>query len=149
VRQPICQNDERLNEHIRVAGCLFRSLQMLAEIQARCTLTPEQIEELYKRAVDGGIMKEDCFVLDHAAIIRAAQATLGTPPKARYVLRRSATSHGDFDLKIPPVAFIRHYRTVNDYGHFLVSDRFGHVMWDPFWPPTEAAQDISSRGYSL
>jgi hypothetical protein len=147
---PIVQTDTRLNEQINRAGCLYRSLQMLAEIHARRTLTPDDIMALYTRAVEGGTMREDCFVLDHAAIIRAAQATLGMPPKARYVFRRTPEDKAhDFDIKVPPSAFIRHYKTANGFGHFVVADRFGHVQWDPYWPPTDASRDLSFRGYSL
>lgn len=146
---PIVQNDDRLNAHIRKEGCLFRSLQMIAEIQAGRCLTPDEISFQYAWLIERGYMKENCYIIDHAAVIRSAQYGLNGPQRARYVLRTSETGIGDFEMGVPPNAFIRHFKTVNGYGHFVVADRFGNRLWDPYWPPTEPVKELTFRGYAI
>lgn len=144
---PIVQNDGRLNPEIREAGCLFRSLSMLAEIAARKTLTPEQIEEQYAWLVARGYMRENCYVLDHAKVITSAQHYLGEKQAADYVFRSSKKGNGDFDNGGPRNGYIGHAKTALGYGHFFVTDRNRNLIWDPWWPMPERDRELTFRGY--
>jgi len=149
VTAPIVQNDHRLNPQIRKAGCLFRSLSMLAEIRALTTLTPEQIETQYEWLVDNGHMAPNCFVYDHEAVITSAQFYLQAPQYGRYVFRASETGSGDFDHGGRHNAYIGHARTENGYGHFFVRDRNRRLIWDPWWPMPPRVEQLTFRGYHL
>ena len=146
---PIVQNDHRLTPAIRKAGCLFRSLSMLAEIKAGATLTPEQIEEQYAWLVGHECMADDCYVLDHEAVITSAQHYLGMPQSARYVFRRSESGDGDFERDGTANAFIGHAKTANGIGHFFVVDRHKALIFDPWWPRPERVRELTFRGYQL
>ena len=145
---PICQNDFRLPEPIQRAGCLFRSLSMLAEIRTGRTLSPAQIVEQYKWLVRHEYMNANCYVQDHAAVIRAAQYYLEAPQRAAYVLRQTETGHGDFETDTPN-AWIGHVKTEAGNGHFLVVARDGRCIWDPWWPSPMPVKSLSLRGYVL
>ena len=145
---PISQNDHRLPDQVQKAGCLFRSLSMLAEIQARRTLEPAQIVEQYHWLIKNSHMDGHCYVLDHAAVIRSAQYYLGTQQRAEYVLRRTETGLNDFD-KGTPNAWIGHVKTEAGHGHFLVIASDGRVIWDPWWPSPTPVKTLSLRGYRI
>lgn len=149
MNSPIVQNDGRLNPQIRKAGCLFRSLSMLAEIKAGDTLTPEQIERQYDWLVDEGYMQENCYILSHEAVITSAQYHLDVQQTATYVFRASETGDKDFDKGGPHNAYIGHAKTVNGYGHFFVVDRKKQLIWDPWWPRPERDYALTFRGYLI
>lgn len=147
--RPICQNDSKLPEEIQKAGCLFRSLTMLVEMAKGETLTSMEIVEQYEWLIEHGHMKDNCFVLDHEAVIKSAQFYLMMPQKAVYAFRQSDTGKGDFTLRTLATHFIRHVRTKNGYGHFYVSDISGRMVWDPYWPSPEPKETLTFRGYQL
>jgi hypothetical protein len=146
---PIVQNDGRLNPQIRKAGCLFRSLSMLAEIKAGKTLTATQIEEQYEWLVDEALMLETCFVYDHEAVIKSAQYYIAVPQSARYVFRSSESGTGDFDNGGPHNAHIGHAKTIHGNGHFFATDRGRSLIWDPWWPRPERDYELTFRGYYI
>lgn len=149
MNSPIVQNDHRLNPQIRKAGCLFRSLSMLAEIKAGTTLVPEQVEEQYRFLVDNGYMSEACFVYDHEKVVTSAQYYLEIPANVKYVFRASETGDGDFDHGGPHNTYIGHAKTVSGNGHFFVVDRHKNLIWDPWWPRPDRDYDLTFRGYLI
>ena len=144
---PLVQNDKQLNEYINRAGCLFRSLSMLAEVDAKKTLGPEQIQDLYHWLITQGHMDKNCWVRNHEAVIKGAQFYLGVPQSAKYVMREEADEH-DFSAGEADY-FIRHIRTVTGTGHFYVCDRMENRTWDPFWPAPATGHVLGVRGYKL
>lgn len=147
VIRPIFQNDDRLNTNINLYGCLFRSLSMVAEMAAGYTLSPDQIEEQYRWLIDHGHMKENCWVLNHEAVIESAQYYLGVPQGAAYLERSSRGGTGDFKNPGVPNAFIGHGKTENGYGHFFVVRRDGTVVFDPYWPSPVIVRPLTFRSY--
>lgn len=144
---PIVQNDDRLPEQVRISGCLFRSLSMLAEIKSGRTMTPQQIIDQYDWLIKNSAMDGHCYVINHASVIKAAQHYLGVPQQAKYVLRRMGDDR-DFD-KGAANAWIGHVQTVRGNGHFLVVAKDGRVIWDPYWPSPEPIKTLSIRGYLI
>ncbi|HMA77885.1 MAG TPA: DUF261 family protein [Candidatus Paceibacterota bacterium] len=146
---PIVQNDKRLNEQINKAGCLFRSLVMLAEMKAgHCLSTTEIDVDLYEWLIAEGAMKPNCWVLNHEKVIMAAQHYIGVKQSAKYVMRDEADEF-DFDTGVKPNYFIRHVRTKNGTGHFFVCSENGDRTWDPYWPAPDVDYYIGIRGYKL
>lgn len=145
---PVVQNDKRLNEQTNDAGCLFRSLGMGAEIHARHTMSPGQIEEQYAWLVGEQLMKPNCWVLNHEKVITAAQYYLGVRQAARYVFRDEGDEK-DFGSPDKCNFFIRHVRTKTGTGHFYVSTRDGQRLWDPYWPAPAVDYVIGIRGYRV
>ena len=146
MNSPICQNDDAMPEKVRKAGCLFRALGMLAEIEAGQTLTRQEILEQYLWLQKEGYMKENCWVLDHEQVIKSAQYYLGVPQRAKYLVRAEDDSH-DFDFSegaTAPNAYIAHIRMGSGIGHFYVCNDQEERIWDPFWP---APNGVEYRGY--
>lgn len=148
VFSPIQQNDRRLPTSVNSAGCLFRALGMLAEIQANQPLTPEQIEDQYEWLVAQGYMKPNCWVLNHEKVITSAQHYLGVPQSARYVWRYEVDDK-DFGSESKANAYIQNVRTKTGIGHFVVVDQNERVLWDPYWPSPAVNYVIGVRGYAL
>lgn len=149
---PIQQNDKQLDESINAAGCLFRSLSMLAEIHAQHTLGPDQIAEQKRWLVDNGYMLDEpgkrCWVMNHEKVINSALYYLGLPQTARYVFREEIDDR-DFETGIKANAFIRHVRMLTGTGHFYVCNENGTRIWDPFWPAPAVDYVIGVRGYRI
>lgn len=150
---PILQTDTRLPLHVQREGCYFRSLVMLAEMHHRQLLDAADIVKLYDYVISTGAMKQDCWVLEPEKIIQSAQFFLGHGPSGRMLFRTAAKGSGledgNFTRPGRPSHWIRHYKTVNGHGHFVVADKTGATVWDPYFPFTTAAKELTFRGYSL
>jgi hypothetical protein len=148
MRSPILQTDSRLPEQINRAGCLFRSLVHLAEIEAKRLLTADDIKDIYLFLVKENHMKANCWVLNHESVIAAAQYHLGEPQRARYVYRDEADG-SDFGNPTDGDYHIRHVRTMTGTGHFYVCDYSGVRVFDPYWPVPMVDYAIGIRGYRV
>lgn len=152
---PVLQTDVRLSEidkdaaeNIRKWGCLFRSLQFLVEMKKETFLTPEEIIDLYHRAVHYKLMKKNCFVKDHRGIIRDVQRAFDIKEDGSYLYRKG--DDHEFDNGGKPNAFILEIDTdVENYNHFLVANEDDHTLWDPYFPYLKRLGILSRRGYSV
>ena len=151
---PVLQTDQRLKEidakagdYISRFGCLYRSLQFLVETKHETFLTPQEIIDLYHRAVEYNLMEENCRVKDHRGILREVQRAFGVDENAQYLYRS-----GSFDNGGSPNAFILEIDTeVENYNHFLVArDKDSdETLWDPYFPYMKKLGIISRRRYRV
>lgn len=154
---PVLQTDQRLKEidakagdYISRFGCLYRSLQFLVEMKHKTFLTPQEIIDLYHRAVEYNLMEENCLVKDHRGILREVERAFGVGENAQYIYRRGDSSR--FENSGTPNAFILEIDTdVENYNHFLVGrDKDSdETLWDPYFPFMKKLGIISRRGYRV
>jgi len=78
-KQKIKQNDPRLDYHIRMWGCFFRSLCGIAETYLEKLLTVNQINYLYAECKgNSAIMNDNCFMgVQQTAVVEYASRELG------------------------------------------------------------------------
>lgn len=159
MRSPVLQNDDRLNQYINDAGCLYRSLTHLVEMQAGENFDDRALLKLYDRLVrlNGQSkyrgMKQNCFVMSHEDVLQVAIDEFGKDWKPFYVKKESQTSEirsWFSSYEVEPNGFILH-AGVNDnnIGHFMVSDISFERAWDPFFPATRINEIRSYRYYAI
>ena len=156
-KAPVHQNDPRLMEEPSLAsyGCLVTSLREIAETHAGRTLTAGEYLSMYRWLVGQGHVLDEpgrrAFVMDHAAVGKAAQYYLGVPQFFKYVYRHDYDGSGaDFGSADEASHFIAQVRVAGwDISHFIHADRLADRLWDPYWPARPIDSVVSLRGYAL
>jgi len=117
----ILQRDPRLNAAIHKYGCYFMSILFLSNKYTNCELSCSSILDVYRIAVDGRWMDEECFINDPQAIF----GFMGLP--VYYYDRHDPPSYvcGKDEIEI------LHFQLEN-WKHFVAGDGMSHVAYDPY-----------------
>lgn len=109
-------NSQEICRTLGESGCYFLSLLHLAK-------TDYAALTLFRLAVKRGIISEDCFVKDPAALM-----TLATGGK--WEVRHEAVDYRTVQNEMEILIYERKV-TGATYAHFVVGDGAGHVAYDP------------------
>ena len=139
------QTDEYFNKEINNYGCLFFSLMDIAEEYTGHNFIPKTIKKLYDDLIDLGLMKKDCYVLNHEKVLQQALEVLGNHDKVTY--SGSMYNHNITDRKSWGETFgmymILQLRTKNGNGHFT------RMHYDPYYPEIKFGNLLSVRYYNI
>jgi len=136
------QTDEAFNSNINKYGCLFFSLMDIAEEYTGHSFIIRTINKLYYELVDLGIMKEDCYVLDHEKVLQQALECFDIHDKVTYAgakylwENRSWGEHKGMFL-------IQQMKTQRGHGHFV------RPHYDPYYPKIKFTDQLSVRYYNI
>ncbi len=139
------QTDEAFNSNINKYGCLFFSLMDIAEEYTGHSFIIRTINKLYYELVDLGIMKEDCYVLDHEKVLQQALECFGAHDKVTY----AGADYNSFytDRKSwgnrNGMFLIMQYKTKNGNGHFR------RIFYDSYKPDISLTGLMSIRFYDI
>ena len=136
------QTDEYFNEIINKYGCLFFSLMDIAESYTGHNFIPKTIKKLYDELIDLGLMKKDCYVLNHSKLLQQALEVLGCHDKVTYSGARyfnDKPSWGD----AYGMYMIMQFKTKNGNGHFFRNH------YDPYLPEIKFDNIMSIRYYNI
>jgi hypothetical protein len=117
----ILQRDLRLNAAIHKYGCYFFSILFLSNKYTNCELSCSNILDVYRIAIDGGWMDEECFIHDPQAIF----GFMGL--QVYYYDRHDPPTYmcGKDEIEILRFQYI-------DWKHFVAGDGMSHVAYDPY-----------------
>ena len=139
------QTQTHFYNNINKYGCLFFSLMDIAEEYTGHNFIPETIIKLYENLVDLGLMKKDCYVLDHEKVLQQALEMLSCHDKVTY--SGAMYNHNLTDRKSWGESFgmfmILQMKTKNGNGHF----RRAH--YDPYKPDIKFSNLLSVRYYNI
>jgi len=109
-------NAQTIAKAIGESGCYFLSLLHLAGAE-------DSAIGLYQKAVASKIMGADCFIQDPAAILSMSAG-------GKWSVRHEPA---DYQPQSNEMEILRYERkaTTATYGHFVVGDRHGGVIYDP------------------
>jgi hypothetical protein len=154
MNMPLYQNDPRLSVVTSLApyGCLVSTLRQVVERKVGRALSVDQWIEMYGWLTQNGRVRDDetlqAYVLDHEAVLKAAQYYLRVPQNAKYVFREGNGDGQDFRHQGPVNAWICHGRIAGSgIAHFWEIFENGDCAWDPLWPTRPKLTTISVRGY--
>jgi hypothetical protein len=139
------QTDHYFNGQINKYGCLFFSLLDIAEEHVGRVFTSAQIKAVYQELIATGAMREDCYVLDHAAVIATGCQSLGLFAPVRYVgahYNNEITDRKSWGVKHGHEMILQ-YLTPKGNTHF----RRPH--YDPYQPPIGFTNLMSVRWYNV
>jgi len=112
---------QREFETIGKTGCYFLSIVHVAE-----KYTGKYIDayDAYKAALKGKTMREDCYVLDPAALLRMLTGVAWTVTKEQsdYMATKGEQE----------ILYFERNDTMQTVGHFVVGDGMGVVSYDPY-----------------
>ena len=148
-----------LKEEINIyhAGCLMMTLLTIAQKKVGKALSKKAILFIYYHLIKRGFMKDgkdrsnaklikdSCWIKDHAAVINEGFAFLIKPElRAKYVGcqyldKKLGKSWGKFEGEY----VILHIRTFKGYGHFRLID------YDPYAPSLKYDKILSVRYYKI
>ncbi len=136
------QTDEYFNKEINKYGCLFFSLMDIAEEYTGHNFIPRSIRKLYYELIELGLMKKDCYVLDHTKLLQQALEVLGNHDKVTYIGGRY---FNDRDSWGEPYGMymILQFKTKNGNGHFFRNH------YDSYLPEVQFANIMSIRYYNI
>lgn len=136
------QTDEYFNDLINKYGCLFFSLMDIAEEYTGHDFIPRTIRKLYDELVELGLMRKDCYVLNHEKVLQQALEVLDNHDKVTYTgakyLWNDRTWGEDFGMFM-----IVQLRTKNGNGHFR------RLHYDPYLPEIKFSNLLSVRFYNI
>ena len=124
----IFQNTRGLDSRIQKYGCYFMSLLYNGSRLSGQPMSVERINQLRSVAVAEGYMKDDCYILDPAAIIALAGGRVEYLGK---MSREYVCKEGEFEiLKMSRMGVV----------HFVCGSGFGIVTYDPWRPGSQTAE---------
>lgn len=139
------QTDVNFLEEINDYGCLEFSLMDIAEEHTGHSFIYKTIMKLHFDLIEKGLMKKDCYVLNHEKVLQEALEVFGNHEKVTYAgawynhkisNRESWGEH--FGMYM-----ILQFKTKNGNGHF----RREH--YDPYKPLIKFTNLISIRYYNV
>jgi hypothetical protein len=112
---------QREFEKIGKTGCYFLSIVHLAELY-----TGKYIDayDAYKAAIKGKTLRDDCFVLEPAALLRMLTGVAWAVTKEP---KEYQATKGEQEI-----LYFERNDTMQTWGHFVVGDGFGLVAYDPY-----------------
>jgi len=136
------QTDECFNKDINNYGCLFFSLMDIAEEYTGHCFIHKTIKKLYDELIDLGLMKHDCYVLDHTKLLQQALEVLDCHDKVTYAGSRYFTNRISWGSKYG-MYMIQQFKTANGNGHFFRNH------YDPYLPKIKFDNIMSIRYYNI
>jgi hypothetical protein len=120
------------------AGCLFRSLQAVAEEYMGIDLLADEINQARKDLIQNKSIREDMYILKIEPVIEDALNRL----IKRQGYNRHVTVKIDWNNSNTEARYsIVEGRTLqNNTTHFKLGDKFGYVIWNPA-PETQTHND--------
>jgi len=136
------QTQEVFNPEINKYGCLFFSLMDIAEEYTGHSFIIRTINKLYSECVSLGIMRYDCYVLDHEKVLQQALECFGVHDKVTYVgaeYLHKLGSWGEYSSMFQ----ILQMRTQHGNGHFI------RPHYDSYMPEIKFVTQLSIRFYDI
>lgn len=126
------QDDKILGPYINEWGCNFSSVLKIAEDQRGNPIYPQEELDIYKIAMDTGILQKEvkspdgspldgCTVYDYESLFKLAGG------KGVYLGKMDA-SH---ECKPGEREILEWFNPRTNFKHFTVGDGKGHCAWDP------------------
>lgn len=136
------QTDSNFNYQINDYGCLFFSLMDIAEEYTGHYFISKTIKELYKKLIDLGYMRRDCYILNHEKVLQEALEVLGNHDKADYTGARYFNDRKSWGENFG-MYMIMQFKTKNGNGHFFRNH------YDPYQPLIKFSNIMSIRYYNV
>lgn len=139
------QTDEYFNELINRYGCLWFQHMNIAEEHTGHSFVHKTIDKLYDDVIELGIMKEDCYVLNHEKNIQEALEIFGCHDKVTYAgawYNDKLTDRKSWGERYG-MYMVLQMRTKNGNGHFT------SMHYDSYWPLIKFTNLISIRFYNI
>ena len=136
------QTDERFLPEINKYGCLFFSLMEIAEQYTGHSFIYKTIMKLYFECVELGIMKKDCYVLNHEKVLQQALEVFDCHDKVSYIGAKYLHKDGSWG-EHTAMFLILQMRTQRGNGHFV------RPHYDPYMPKIKFVNQISVRYYNI
>ena len=136
------QTQDVFNENINNYGCLFFSLMDIAEEYTGHSFIVRTIDKLYSECVDLGIMRKDCYVLNHEKVLQQALEVFENHDKVNYVgceYLHKLGSWGEYSSMFQIIQM----KTQRGNGHFL------RLHYDPYYPEIKFISQKSIRYYNI
>ena len=138
------QSDKALNHAINKEGCLFMSLLDIASDLIGEDLLPQEIMRAYDYTVPKH-MEADCYVKDHAEIIRAGMYLLGQRFGLAHYGYRCDGDQVLWGKKSECNYFISAMDCIT-FTHFVRTDPQGLILYNP---GKSTGKLVSLRGYCV
>jgi len=136
------QTDEHFNTDINKYGCLFFSLMDIAEKYTGHNFIPKTINKLYFELIDKGIMRKDCYILNHEKTLQMALEEFNCHDKVSYTGAEYLNDRTSWGKKYG-MYMILQFKTKNGNGHF----RRPH--YDSYKPEIKFTNVMSIRFYNI
>jgi len=137
------QTDEVFNQYINKYGCLFFSLMDIAEEYTGHSFIIRTINKLYSDLAKKGLMRKDCYILNHEKVLQEALEILaGCHDKVTYAGAKylwNDKSWGEHTAMF----LILQMKTQRGNGHFV------RPHYDPYMPKIKFVNQLSVRYYNI
>lgn len=136
------QTDGVFNKNINKYGCLFFSLLDIAEEYTGHSFIIRTINKLYAECIDVGIMRADCYILDHEKVLQQALEYLGSHDKVTYSGAKYLHKSGSWG-ETTGMFLILQMKTQRGNGHFC------RPHYDSYKPEIHFVNQLSVRYYNI
>lgn len=114
----------------------------IAESYTGHNFIPRSIRKLYDNLIETGLMRKDCYVLNHEKVLQQALEVLGNHDKVIYTGAKYLWNDRTWGESMG-MYLILQFRTKNGNGHF----RREH--YDPYSPEITFSNVLSVRYYNI
>lgn len=142
IKNLIPQTNENLISDIQHSGCNFRSLSAIAEITSKKCLSYEDILDIYRSVLDQGSIKKDCEVVKPENLVNFVFKFLDSDHSvwnSGYMKDGIAKTWGNEVTENFDYTIIKLYQKDKSKRHFVLGDREGALLWDPY-PNSESVK---------
>lgn len=136
------QTDKVFNENINKYGCLFFSMMDIAEEFTGHNFIIKTINKLYSECIDLGIMRNDCYILNHEKVLQQALENFECHDKVSYIGAKYLHKLGSWG-EFTGMFLILQMRTQRGNGHFM------RPHYDPYLPKIKFVNQLSVRYYNI